>query len=432
MRILESLVGLFEEDYKRRFVFGSDYGTSDYKYGPITLGERPAIIENRGYFPERSMVSKILGVEKDLVVGKEVAYFLESGADLSSRLIYPMKDGVIGKSDQNAWRVIKELTRFALEEFRPSGIGFKGFYLVASLSAVAPRYMYENLINIYDAIARETGLIHASTIIPQPLAVAIAHKELSCVVVESGHGNTQVAPISRAPIRDAIVALNRGGSEANAITAEILKDAGYGDLAKEESLVRRVKENIGLLPLNLDEAIKYAKHNPELVRAVYQVPGTRIKIDLAEYSWTRFLIGEYVFDPNHEIFQSYFKRGMPRPSDTRVGDITFYGTLDIAETIIRAVERCPVELQPHLYSHIILSGGNFTWRPMPIMKGIAVDSQTKLQYMLRNKGLENVNVKLSSEPQYAVWRGCIVYGYAVPTSYRWEWEKMEGWIYHEK
>jgi crenactin len=66
------------------------------------------------------------------------------------------------------------------------------------------------------------------------------------------------------------------------------------------------------------------------------------------------------------------------------------------------------------------------------MKGIAVDSQTKLQNMLRNKGLENVNVKLSTEPQYAVWRGCIVYGYAVPTSYRWEWEKMEGWIYHEK
>ncbi|MEM2041481.1 MAG: hypothetical protein QXI52_06220, partial [Nitrososphaerota archaeon] len=74
---------MFEEDYKRRFVFGSDYGTSDYKYGPITLGERPAIIENRGYLPEKSMVSKILGVEKDIVVGKEVSYFLESGADLS-------------------------------------------------------------------------------------------------------------------------------------------------------------------------------------------------------------------------------------------------------------------------------------------------------------------------------------------------------------
>ncbi len=423
---------MFEEDYKRRFVFGSDYGTSDYKYGPITLGERPAVIENRGYLPERSMVSKILGVEKDIVVGKDVAYFLESGADLSSRMIYPMRDGVVAKSDPTAWRVIKELTKFSLEEFKPSGFGFKGYYIVASLSAIAPRYMYENLINIYDEISRETGLIHASTIIPQPLAVAIAHKELSCVVVESGHGNTQVAPISRAPIRDAIVALNRGGSEANAITAEVLKDSGYGDLAKEESLVRRVKENLGLLPLNLDEAINYAKRNPEHVRAIYQVPGTRIKIDLAEYSWTRFLIGEYVFDPNHEIFQSYFKRGMPRPSDTRVGDITFYGMLDMAETIIRAVERCPVELQPHLYSHIILSGGNFMWRPVSTMKGIAVDSQTKLQHMLRDKGLENVNVRLSPEPQYAVWRGCIVYGYAIPANYRWEWEKMEGWVYHTK
>jgi len=422
---------VFEEEYKRRYVFGCDYGTSDFKYGPITQGSRPLLVENRGYFPERSIVSQVLGVEKEVVVGRDVPLFLGSGAELSLRLVYPMRSGTIAKDDTRAWKVIEELTRMALSEFKPGGLGFKGFYVVAALSSVAPRYMYERLFEIYGGLASE-GLIHSATIIPQPLAVAIAHKQTSCVVVESGHGNTQVAPISRAPIREAVVALNRGGNAANAITAEILKDAGYGDLAREEALVRKVKENIGLLPIDLDRAINYAKNNPEEVRTVYSIPGTRIRIDLGESSWARFLIGEYVFDPSHEVFQSYFKRGMPRPSDTKVGDVLFYGMLNMADTIIEAVERCPVELQPHLYSQIILSGGNFSWKVPERLRGIAVDSQTKLSYMLRARGVENINITLSPEPQYAVWRGCIVFGYAVPTNYNWGWEKMEGWLHYKK
>jgi len=418
-----------EEDYKRRYVFGADYGTSDFKYGPITQGEKPLVVANRGYFPEASIVSRVMGVEREVVVGRDVPLFLESGADLTSRLIYPMRSGTIAKDDGKAWRVIRELTLMALQEFKPStGFGFKGFYVVAALSAVAPRYMYERLFEIYSNLAHETELIHSATIIPQPLAVAIAHKTTSCVVVESGHGNTQVAPISRAPIMGAVMALNRGGGDANALMAEILKDAGYGDLAKEEAFVRKVKEGVGLLPLELEKAIQFAKSRPDLVRVSYQVPGTRIKIDLAENSWARFLVGEYVFNPNHEVFQSYFRRGMPRPRDAKIGDVVFYGMLDMAETIIQAVEKCPVELQPYLYSQILLSGGNFSWNPPQPLKGVAVDSSTKLKHMLTSKGIENVNIMMSEEPQYAVWRGCIVFGYAVPANYRWSWEKMEGWM----
>ncbi|HID04598.1 MAG TPA: hypothetical protein EYP20_02205 [Aigarchaeota archaeon] len=423
---------MFEEEYKRNFVFGCDYGTSDFKYGPITVGDKPLLVENRGYFPERSIVSQVLGVEKEVVVGRDVTLFLGSEAELATRLVYPMRSGAISKGDERAWKVIKELTRMALSEFKPGGLGFKGFYIVAALSATAPRYMYERLFTIYSELASDEGLIHSATIIPQPLAVAIAHKQTSCVVVESGHGNTQVAPISRAPIRGAVVALNRGGGAANAITAEILKDAGYGDLAKEESLVRKVKENIGLLPLDLERAINYARNNPEDVKAVYKVPGTRITIDLGNNSWTRFLIGEYVFDPNHEVFESYFRRGMPRPSDVKVGDVVFYGMLDMASTIIESVEKCPVELQPHLYNQVILSGGNFSWRTPAHLRGIAVESETKLTQMLKAKGVENVTVILSPEPQYAVWRGCIVFGYAVPAGYSWTWERMEGWMHYRR
>lgn len=418
---------MWEEEYKRRYVFAADYGTSDYKYGPITLGERPQVIENRGYFPEPSIVSRIMGVEREVVVGKDVVLFLESGADLLSRMVYPMRSGIVGKDDARAWKVIRELTRASLEEFRPKGVGFNGFYVVAALSAVAPRYMYERLFEVHSELAKE-GLVHSSTIIPQPLAVAIAHKATSCVVVESGHGNTQVTPISRAPIRGAVVALNRGGADANAITAEILKDAGYGDLAKEEALVRRVKEHLGLLPLDLDRAVSFARSNPSLVHKAIKVPGTRIRIDLGENSWARFLIGEYVFDPNKEVFESYFKRGMPRPKDVKFGDTVFYGTTTMADAIISAVEKCPVELQPYLYSQIILSGGNLSWSVPQELRGVASDAAARVKKDLSERGVENVNVRSSEEPQFTVWRGCIVFGYSVPANYEWSWERMEGWM----
>ncbi len=131
--------------------------------------------------------------------------------------------------------------------------------------------MYEKLLGLFQD--NNHGRIRAVTVIPQPFAVAIGHGVTTCVVIESGHGNSQVCPISKYPIRAAQVALNRGGGDANAITSEILKDSGYGDLANEEAVVRKVKENIGLVPGNLDSAIADAKKFPRKSRAKYRVPG---------------------------------------------------------------------------------------------------------------------------------------------------------------
>ncbi|MEN2974465.1 MAG: hypothetical protein ABDH32_02665 [Candidatus Caldarchaeales archaeon] len=417
------------EEYKRSHVFAIDYGTSDFKYGPITIGEVPEVVENRGYYIDKSSVmSRIMGVNRDIVVGRDLPSFLEAREDLSERLIYPMKNGLIEKNDVKAWRVIRELTKYSIENFIPSDPDFRGFYVVGSLTITAPRYMYEELFNILGEMNSEKMMVRAATIIPQPLAVAISQKIPTCVVVESGHGNTQVCPISMYPIRNAVVALNRGGADGNKLTSEILKDSGYGDLAKEEGLVRKVKEQLGLMPRRLEEALEFAKKNPEKVRAELKIEGTRIKIDLGEQSWTRFLIGEYTVNPGHEIFQSYFKRGMNKPSDVKIGDTYFYGMTDMAESIIEAVEKCSIELQPHLFSKIILSGGNFNWRVPRGLEGVAVTSDDKVKLMMKEKGIENVQVIVTKDPTFSVWRGCIVYGYAIPYDFRWRWERMEGWV----
>jgi crenactin len=100
----------------------------------------------------------------------------------------------------------------------------------------------------------------------------------------------------------------------------------------------------------------------------------------------------------------------------------------IADSVIEAVEKCPVELQPHLYSQIILSGGNMSWTSPPELRDVAVDAPTRVRFDLVKRGVENLNIRLTEDPQYAVWRGCIVYGYAVPADYSWAWETMEGWM----
>jgi len=417
------------DNYRSNYTFAMDFGTSDFKFGPITCGETPRIVNNRGYFPDKkSVIYAAFESAADIVVGEDVPLYLQSAEDLSTRLIYPMRNGVIEKRDEPAWRVVNALCQYGLNSFKPTANnGFQGYYVVASLSAISPRYMYERLL---EAFQQNNGnrMVRAVTIIPQPFAVAIGHGVTTCVVIESGHGNSQVCPISKYPIRAAQVALNRGGGDANAITSEILKDAGYGDLASEESLVRRVKESIGLVPGDLDTAIDEAKKSPRRFRAKYKVPGTRVEIDLEKDSWSRFLIGEYVFNPNHEIFESYFGRGMPRPKDVKMGDTVFKGMLDFGDAIVAAVERCPVELQPMLYREVLLSGGNFSWEAPERLEGVAVDAPTKIKMLLRQKGIKNVSVKMTASPQFSVWHGCIIYGFAVPEEYEWDWQRLEGWM----
>ncbi|WP_460025424.1 hypothetical protein [Infirmifilum sp. SLHALR2] len=411
--------------YKQRFAYGEDYGTSQFKFGP--LAERPQVIDNRGLFlSESKTLLRIYGIEKEVVVGPDVVKYLGSLEDVSRYLVYPMRDGLVDKSDERAWRVIEEVTRYGFIVSRPQARDFDGFYVTAALSAIAPDYMYERLFEIHAKLDEEGRFVKAVTIIPQPLAVAIAEKTVTCVVIESGHGNTQITPISAYPIRSAIVALNRGGAEADAMAAEILKDLGFGDRAREEKFVRMFKEAVGLVPRDLDEAIKVAKSSPERFRTVFRVPGTTLQIDLERSGWMRFLIGEIVFNPGHEVFESYYKRGMPRPKDTIVGETIVHGDTSLVEAIQVSLSRVSVELLPSLYNDFILSGGNFSWKVPKGLEDVAVDSAEKLRLELAKVGISS-RVHLVSDPLYSVWKGAIVYSIALPEEVEWDWKTREGW-----
>ncbi len=420
-----------------KHVFASDFGTSFYKFGPWWLMKTgPDVVENRGYFPKISKVSaEIRGIpHKEVIVGPEVTEYLESRADLS-RLHYPMRNGIVERDDERGWRVIKELVRYGLRKHYPGekavdGTTFNGFYVVVSLAAQSPTYMYERVFSIHEEVNAEEGgqLVRAVTIVPQPLAVAIAERATTCIVIEAGHGNTQITPISRDVIRAALIPLNRGGSDSDRIASQILRDLGYPELAREEKFVRIFKESVGLVPIDLDKAIRWAKENPSVMQSVFRIPGTAVEVDMGDKVWQRFLIGEYFFNPSHEIFESYYSRGFTPPKDTVVGGEVIPGNVSLAEAVKIAIAKTPVELQAAISKNLILSGGGFNWSVPSALKGVAADSPTKMKLMLSRIGIET-KPKMVSDPQYSVWRGSIVYGMAVPDNLRWDWSRLEGWHY---
>ncbi|NPA23777.1 MAG: heat-shock protein Hsp70 [Crenarchaeota archaeon] len=428
-----------ESRYKLKYTYAEDFGTGYFKYGPITLGERPKMIPSRGLIlrdlPEsiKMLIPKSV-LERGVVVGDDVSKYLSSIREAARNLKQPLKDGIIRRDDEDAWKIVKELVRFGFSQFYPEVSNqpdFRGYYTVIALSALAPDYMRERMMEIHKEVDEEFEgrLIAAVTVIDQPFAVAIAEKAVTCSVIEAGHGNIQVVPISYGPIREGIVALNRGGAEANAITREILKDAGYGDLARDEYVVETVKRQIGLVPKNLKEAIKKAREDPKRFAVKVKI-GPLVEIELVEHAWMRFLIGEIIFNPKHEEFASYIQTGRLVIEDVVVGDMVFYGEMDLAEALIHSVKKTPVEIQEKIVSSIILSGGAFNWQVPQGLEDVACTSTEKIKIMMSERVpdmAERLNVRMVKDPQFSVWRGAIIYGYALPTSVKWNEKYKEGW-----
>ncbi len=435
------MIVIDESRYKANFVYAEDFGTGYFKYGPITLRDKPYVIPSRGLIlrdlPEsvKILVPKEV-LERGVVVGDDIPKYLSSIRDAIRNLRYPLKDGIVRRDDEDAWRIIKELSRYGFQQFYPEFSrrpDFRGFFVVIALSALAPDYMKDKIIEIHKELNDEFGgnLIQAVTIIEQPFAVAIAEKSITCTVVEAGHGNIQIVPISYGPIREGIVALNRGGAEANAITREILKDSGYGDLAKDEYVVELVKRALGLVPKNLDEAIRKAKEEPDKFAIRVKI-NPLVEIEFRETAWMRFLIGEILFNPKHDIFKSYIQQGRLVIEDVTVGDMVFYGEMDLAEAIIMSIKKVPVEIQDKIISTIVLSGGAFNWNVPSGLEEVAVNSVDKVKIMLAERIpdlIGRLEIRMVKDPQFSVWKGAITYGYALPSNVRWNERTKEGWYY---
>lgn len=173
-------MGMIDESkYKLNYVYAEDFGTGYFKYGPITLRDKPYMIQSRGLFlrdlPEsiKLLVPKEV-LERGVVVGDEIPKYLSSIRDAIRNLRYPLRDGVIRKEDEDSWKIIKELARYGFSQFFPDFAkrpDFRGFFLVVALSALAPDYMRDRMIDVHKEVDEEFDgkLLQAVTIIDQPL-----------------------------------------------------------------------------------------------------------------------------------------------------------------------------------------------------------------------------------------------------------------------
>ncbi len=109
------------------------------------------------------------------MVGDDIPKYLSSIRDAIRNLRYPLKDGVIRREDEDSWKIIKELARYGFSQFYPDFIkrpDFRGgLFLVVALSALAPDYMRDRMIEVHKEVNEEFGgkLLQAVTIIDQPL-----------------------------------------------------------------------------------------------------------------------------------------------------------------------------------------------------------------------------------------------------------------------
>jgi len=409
-----------------------DYGTGYVKYG-MEEDIKPEVIETVGLVIPDEVKRDFLRKVEDVVVGDAIVSYLPTSNVPHEGLHYPLRHGVVERDNETAWRILEKITEHILTTVRRRPTiesDFKGFYVVFSLAAIAGRHMYDGFFEIFRKFAKR-GLVKAVTVLQQPLATAIASNRLMCVVVESGHGITQIVPFVERIIRSAIFPMKRGGVNADALTREILKDAGYGDIALNTVIVRQVKETLGAIPIDLDQAIEWAKRNPDKVRAKVKLFESVLggEIDLGRYSWKRFLIGEFVFNPEHEIFHSYYKRGFPKPGETSIGDIIFHGTMPLDEAIMESLGRCDLRMQERMLEKgvIILSGGNMAWTVPRSLEEVAVTADQKISHLLLKKGLK-IKVELAPDPLTSVWKGCLLYGQSLPLDMKWDWNTLDGWM----
>ncbi|MEM3834811.1 MAG: heat-shock protein Hsp70, partial [Pyrobaculum sp.] len=77
----------------------------------------------------------------------------------------------------------------------------------------------------------------------------------------------------------------------------------------------------------------------------------------------------------------------------------------------------------------------FNWRVPAGLEDVAADSVTRIKIALEEKNpvlASRVNIRMVSEPQYSVWRGAVIYGYALPLTLEWSDTTKEGWMYPKK
>lgn len=208
-----------------------------------------------------------------------------------------------------------------------------------------------------ELVFEEFGFAAYSAVPPQRLAAAAAHRK-TALVLDSGFSFTHAVPVvDGRELASCARRLNLGGK---ALTNHLKETVSFRswNMMDETPVINAIKERLCYVSLSYASELASTKRKNNAVRREYILPDLsragvdrmgHVRMPEEEMDGTeqilvmnneRICVPEILFNPSDV--------GMPQAG--------------IAETIFQAVEAAPVQHRPELYSNIVLTGGNCSFR----------------------------------------------------------------------
>ncbi|MCH8909045.1 MAG: actin family protein [Candidatus Heimdallarchaeota archaeon] len=218
----------------------------------------------------------------------------------------------------------------------------------------------------------ETFNVPAMYISMQAVLSLYASGRTTGIVVDSGDGVTHVVPVYEGfAITHAISRVDIGGRDITDFLRRLLRQRGYAlTSSAEREIVRDIKERLCYVALDPTKELALADKVSGMEKSYVMPDGDTVSI-----GQERFLAPEVFFNP-----ASIGSEEVP-----------------MHELIYKSIQNCDVDIRPHLYNNIVLSGGSTMF---PGLK-------ERLHKELVSLVPDGVDVKVVAPPErrYSVWIG---------------------------
>jgi actin-related protein 2 len=298
---------------------------------------------------------KVEGVEiKDIMVG-DMAAKVRSMLQIT----YPLENGIIRN-----WEEMQYIWDYTFEEkLKINPRECKILLTEPPLNPIANRKkMLEVMFEKYNFSGCYVAIQAILTLYAQGL--------LTGVVVDSGDGVTHVVPVYEGFALPHIVKrLDVAGRDITRYLIKLLLLRGYAfNRTADFETVRQIKEKLCYVGFDLDLENRLSQETTVLV-AKYKLPDGRV----IRVGRERFMAPEALFQPG-------------------LIDVDSPG---MSETLFSTIDGADLDIKPHLYNHIVLSGGSTMYPGLPsrLEKDIIQlyrDNQKKTNKKISEKELDEV------------------------------------------
>ena len=261
-----------------------------------------------------------------------------------------------------------------------------------------PLFNFTSIQDTLDEILFEEYKFKSILRVPTPLLSFCNYehnkKLVSCgLVVDSGYSFTHITPIFRGKVVvEGVVRIDVGGK---LLTNHLKEIVSYRQLhvMDETFVMNQVKEDVCYVSLDFNTDMETTRKKSNSIRCEYVLPNFSDR--------KRGYIKEYIKpDPEQSVDEQSLILSNERIS---IPEILFSPSnvgidqMGIAEAIVHSISSTPSEMHPHLYSNIILTGGNCMFR--------GFKSRIEADVRKMSPDIFSVNVFLPDDPVCYGWKG---------------------------